>query len=362
MRIQSLNLIDFRSFASLRSEFPDGVNWLVGPNAAGKTNLIEAIYYLSLARSFKKAADSELIRIGSAEAQILLKYHSEIDGDHVLEAHLIPQGKVIIFDAQKEPSVNKILGKLLCLVYSPSSVSLFRGEPAERRRFLDANLSLISDKYLYALSRQKKLLKERNTALAQDYDEDVIKVLTKELVNISYRIWFERKAFIQKIGALITPIYDRLFLSSDQVRLSYKTDMPDDDAEEAFVKDFGQRFDQLKSEERIRRMTLLGAQKDDLEAEIDGKEVFAYASQGQNRLLVLALTIAVSQIIEEHYKEKPVLLLDDVMSDLDGDRKKALLAYLQDRGQTFITSAENPEEDKKATVFEIRNQKIERRI
>jgi DNA replication and repair protein RecF len=361
MRVTSLSLVDFRNFKVLKSEFAEGVNVIYGPNAAGKTNLIEAIYYLSLARSFKKADDKDLVRIGAAQGQVLMKYFSEADGPHTIEATLAKGGKTIVFDNEKVPSVMKIVGKLLCLVYSPLTVSLLRGEPAERRRFLDTVLSLLSSQYLYALARQKRLLKERNTALGQNYDEDVIAVLTDELCNVSYRICLDRKAFIMSADAAIGSIYDKLFQVDDKVHLVYQSDVPDAISQEAFVSEMKKKFDLLKSEERLRKTTLLGVQRDDMLSTIDGKDVYAYASQGQNRLAALALILTAGSIIGQHFKEKPILLLDDVMSDLDETRRKSLYEFLKTQGQVFITATDKPETDEKMALYEIADGQIERR-
>lgn len=342
-------------------DFADGLNIITGPNAAGKTNLIEAIYYLSLARSFKKANDKDLIKIGADEAQILIDYKSDIDGKHTLEATILDQNKTIILDNEKIPSVTKIVGKLLSLVYSPLSVGLLRGEPAERRRYLDTILSSVSEQYLYALIRQKRLLKERNTALYQNYDEDVIAVLTNEISNVSYRLFLERKAFIMKADSLIGKIYDSLFDVNDEVHLRYQTNVPDTDGQEQFVQEMNKKFAAVKSEERIRKTTLIGIQKDDMVATLNGKNIYAYASQGQNRLAALALTLATREIIADHYKEQPILLLDDVMSDLDEKRKQNLVNYLKKGGQIFLTTAEDMKPQEGIAVYSINNGKVERR-
>jgi len=362
MFISRVSLENYRNYRLLKTEFGNRLNVIFGPNASGKTNLIEAIYYLSLARSFKKASDRDLIRLNSKEARIILEYQSEIDGRHSIEAEIMPEGKIISLDQEKQKSVSKIVGKLLTVVYSPSSVSLFRGEPMERRRFIDTTLSLLSDKYLYALTRQKKLLKERNTALSLNYDEDVISVLTSELINVSYRIFMDRKAFLAKADLLISPIYQKLFGETEKLEIRYSTNMPDADSQERFVELCQKKFSAIKTEERLRKMTLLGPHRDDLIAELNSNSVYAYASQGQNRLVVLALVLSAYQIIGEHFKEKPILLLDDVLSDLDQVRKEKLIDYLQSLGQVFITTSEEDLDKKDIDKFEIKNGNIERRI
>lgn len=362
MFISRVSLENYRNYPLLKAEFGNRLNVIFGPNASGKTNLIEAIYYLSLARSFKKANDRDLIRLNTKDAKIILEYQSDIDGKHSIEAEIMPEGKIITLDQEKQKSVSKIVGKLLTVVYSPSSVSLFRGEPMERRRFIDTTLSLLSSQYLYALTRQKKLLKERNTALSLNYDEDVISVLTSELVNVSYRIFLDRKAFLARVNQLIGPIYQKLFGEHEKLEIKYSTNMPDTDSQEEFVNLCQKKFDSVKTEERLKKVTLIGPHRDDLLAKLNSNSVYAYASQGQNRLVVLALVLSAYQVIDEHFKEKPVLLLDDVLSDLDQERKEKLIDYLQTLGQVFITTSENDLDKKDIDKFEIKNGNIERRV
>jgi DNA replication and repair protein RecF len=362
MFIRKVSIEDFRNFAQASLAFTEGINCILGPNAAGKTNFIEAIYYLSLARSFKKAKDADLIKDGAKQAGLLVEYESVTDGKHVLEGTITPQGKIISLDGEKQSSVLKIVGKLLCVVYDPSSVQLFKDEPAERRGLMDATLSLMSQKYIYALIRQKKLLKERNVALSQSYDEDVIDVLTNELVTVSYRIYFDRQKFVAEANKTITEIYDELFMSEEKVSLKYVTNVPRIEDEGQFVSELKKYYASVKTEERIRKMTLIGNQKDDLIAYLDAKPVYAFASQGQNRLVSLALKLAVFKILEERFNEKPVLLLDDVMSDLDGKRRVALINYLKNNlGQVFITSAETIDGMEGCASYMIQDGKAERR-
>lgn len=362
MRLVRLSLKDFRSYGLLHQNFEPGINYLIGENAAGKTNLIEAIYYLTLGRSFKKASDKELIRIGCKEAQIYLTYKTSDSIEHSLEARIAPEGKTILLDNEKMPSVAKILGKLLCVVYSPQSVSLFRDSPAERRRVLDQTLSLLSPSYLYALTRQKKLLKERNTALANGYDEDVIQVMTKELVNVSYRIAFDRRALVKKLSDAIGPVFSELFLKESSLKLAYISDVPEASNQEEFMKAYLSKLERMKSEERMRKTTLVGVQKDDMVAYLDRKEVYAYASQGQNRLVSLALSLVIGDLYAEHFKEEPIFLLDDVLSDLDQKRREALFAYLKKKEfQTFITSTLMPLDTDGISLYEIKDNQLERR-
>lgn len=362
MRLVQLSLKDFRSYGLLHQNFEPGINYLIGENAAGKTNLIEAIYYLTLGRSFKKASDQELIRLGCKEAQVYLTYKTSDSIEHSLEARIGPAAKTILLDNERVPSVQKILGKLLCVVYSPQSVSLFRDSPAERRRVIDQTLSLLSPAYLYALTRQKKLLKERNAALANGYDEDVVRTLTNELVNVSYRIAFDRRGLVKKLSDAIGAVFSELFLKESSLKLAYVTDVPEASTQKEFMKAYLAKLERMKSEERMRKTTLMGVQKDDMIAYLDHKEVYAYASQGQNRLVSLALSLTIGDLYAEHFREEPIFLLDDVLSDLDQKRMEALFAYLKKKDiQAFITSTLMPLDREGISIYEIKDNQLERR-
>lgn len=360
MQIRRIRLINYRSFENLSLEFDNKLNYICGPNAVGKTNLIEAIYYLSLGRSFRKNKDRDLIKEGENLAQISIEYESKNE-DHTLRADISKKGKVIYLDEEKQQSVTKIVGKMNCVIYTPSSVLLFKNEPSERRKMIDYSISSLSAKYLYALIRHKKILKERNVALTQGYDENVIEVLTDELINVSFVISQQRRKFIDKLNESIATIYSVLFGKGQEVRLEYETNVPKTNSQEEFKRELKKLHDSIRTEERIRKTTLIGIQRDDLKAFINEKSVFAYASQGQNRLIVLALQIAVAKIIESIIGEYPILLLDDVLSDLDETRKTNLITYLQKKGQVFITSTEEINDLPNCDVYKINNNQVKRR-
>ena len=359
MFVRRIGLVDFRNFSNLGCDFEDGLNYIEGENAVGKTNLIEAIYYLSLTRSFKKNDDRDLIRYGCKNASLGLNYISK-DGEHSIRIEILERGKIVYFDDEKQKTVTSIIGKLPVVVFEPSSTMLFKGDPLSRRKLVDETLSNLSSDYLYALARFKKFIKERNVALAQRYDEDVIDILTKEVCRESFKVYRLRNRFVSKLNSLLTEIYDELFDSAEKLRISYLTNVPLIENEKEFVEAMMSKFDELKSEERMKCVTLIGCHRDDFRAYLDDKNVASYGSQGQNRLVTLALKLAIGKIYEESFGEKPVYLLDDVLSDLDEKRVNNLLNYLKDRGQVFVTSAKKIEgEDKK--IYEIKDSSIERK-
>ena len=240
---------------------------------------------------------------------------------------------------------------------------MFKDDPQERRRFLDETLGVLSKDYLYTLSRYKKILKERNTALSQsEYDRDVLAVLTKELIKCDYIIAKQRFGLVERLNTLVDEIF-REIEPNKKLELKYVSTLPNITDSKTFMEQVEILFEKKKSEEAIKKCTLIGIHRDDLKAKIDNQDLDSYCSQGQNRLATFALKMAVAKLIEEIKGEKPIIILDDVLSDLDITRCKNILMYLEKGGQTFITIAEigKVELTKNYKLYEIDNNEIVRR-
>ena len=362
MFVKKLVLHHFRSYDELDVSFPEGNIYLTGENGQGKTNVLEAIDYLTLGRSFRRAEDKELIQNGNTEASIYLEYHDESDGeDHVLSC-LIGQGyKAFQKDAEKVRSLSRMLGSLLAVHYDPSLVFFFKEEPMERRKFLDEVLSQVDAKYLYALSRYKKLLKERNTALAKDYDLDVLNVLKDQLIQLSYRLVQERKRLAKILSAKMAPLYARLFGEEREVHLLYKTTCPLDDDQESYVQAMQDLFQSNRSSENLRKTTLIGPHRDNLLLYREGKDIALQGSQGENRLASLALRLALQEFFLERKGKRPLLLLDDVTSDLDERRAENLLREIQQDGQVFVTGTQIRKGYDRFTVYVCQDNTLRRK-
>lgn len=361
MFVKRISLSSFRNFNELVAEFANHLICIKGDNAEGKTNLIESIYYLSVSKSFKKAEDKELIEFNKNSSSLGLIYNSEIDGEHIIKIDILQKGKIVYFDDIKQKSVATIVGKLPTVVYDPSSPMLFKQDPASRRKIIDETLSNLSQNYLYNLTRYRKLMKERNMALIQKYDEDVINVLTSELSKLDYKIYIERKNFVSKLNKEINSIYHELFKQEDKLTLQYISNVPHIEDENKFDESILENFGKIRTIERIKAVTLIGIHRDDLIASINDQSVGSFASQGQNRITTLALKLAIGKIYEDNFKEKPVYLLDDVLSDLDEERQKLLISYFKKIGQVFVTTAGAINEEDFDSIYEIKNKEIRRR-
>jgi DNA replication and repair protein RecF len=345
MFVKRLILQNYRNYKHLEIQFPLKRIYITGQNGIGKTNILEAIHYLTIGRSFRKAEDHDLIRKGMDEASIYLEFHTEMDNrDHTLSCLISNGRKAFAFDNEKVRSLSAILGKVTAVYYDPSLVFFFKSEPEQRRKLLDEVCSQISSQYLFAIGRYKKLLKERNTALQQDYDQDVIDAYRNQLMNLSYRIVKDRKDTIRILSGKAENYYQRLFGEEHSFHLSYKTCCPIDDDQESFLKNSLASFEKSKSLENIRKTTLIGPHRDDLLGQLDGYDLSSYGSQGENRIASLSLKLSIMDLLYERLGARPLLLLDDITSDLDEKRCQNLLSCInQEDQQVFITGTRIPD-------------------
>lgn len=358
MFIKRLVLDNFRSFSHLDLEISSTRNYIYGVNGSGKTTILEAIYFMSISRSFLKTESGSLINFDSSKSKISLILE-ENKKDNILACEISKNEKSFFLNDEKLKNTSDIISHLLSFYFNPESVFLFKDEPNLRRKLFDIVLSQIDKKYLYALSRYKKILKERNAALAKGYDQDVIDVLKDELVNLSYRIVTERKNAIYYINKIISDIYSNIFGSKRECKILYKTTSPLKDDQEEFTSCLKKLFEEHKSSENMSKMTLLGPHKDNFIFLLDNKDVSMYGSQGENRIAAISLKLALHKYEEESLKRIPVFLLDDILSDLDKTRRDNLLNYLDDKMQVFITGV-NEISLQNYSIYKIENHQIRR--
>ncbi|HBR86191.1 MAG TPA: hypothetical protein DEA32_03330 [Firmicutes bacterium] len=341
MRIRRLGLKDYRNFEEADIAFKPGLNFICGPNGAGKTNLLEAIAYLGQVHSFRKSLDRDLIRVGQKMAMIHGEFDSNLDSyTKIVDVTISPQSKLVKLDGKRMKTISAFYGSIAVTCFDPRRVFLFRSEPGERRKAIDEALSSIYPKYLYTLSRYRMLLKLRNQALQQRCDDDVVGAYTRELISNSYRLVCNRKELLTKADALAGPTFSDLFGGGARIAISYRTDMPDIDDYETFRAQAEDNFERKRSIERTRRMTALGPHLDDVICTIDGKPISSFGSQGQNRLASLSFILALAKIIGDSKKDYPILVMDDVLSDLDEKRRGNLLSLAEKLGQTIISGNE----------------------
>ena len=351
MYFKEISLTNFRNYENQKVDFHDRVNIILGENAQGKTNLLEALYIMSLGKSFRTVKDSEMIRFGSQMARV--KTVSVKDGENLtIEIGLIRNKKSLKIDGIKKNRISDLLENVYIVIFSPDDLKIVKDEPEKRRKFIDRELCQLKPVYYDVLSRYKKALIQRNFLLKEErIDFSMLDIWDRELAGYGAKIIAYRMSFIDKLKIISRKIHSDLTEGREELSLSYESDIP--------VKDNGKETEvalSVKSQAEIaelflnillknrkndikRRTTLRGPHRDDLRIEIGGVDVRNFGSQGQQRTSALSLKLAELILIEEETGEKPVLLLDDVLSELDRTRQRQLITSFGDI-QIFITATE----------------------
>lgn len=337
MQINNIDVSHFRNYHHFFIEFDKGVNILIGGNAQGKTNLIEAIYLLSVCRSFRTRINEQMIGFDSEFARVKGEVYSNAR-IHSLEVFLSKNIKRAKADGTDILKISDYVGYLNTVVFVPDDLSLVKGSPSTRRRFLDLELSKISPIYVFYLTKYNKLLKERNEYLKLLYKKNgqydaYLETLDEQLAPIQLKLIEKRENFIERLSQKVTMIYQNIAAVDEEVDIKYDCFIKGKD-EESICSLYKKGFERDKRYQS----TYHGIHKEDMKISINGRQASQYASQGQQRTIVLSIKVALIELIKEEIGEYPVLLLDDVLSELDDQRKTRLLDILNNRIQTFITT------------------------
>ncbi len=332
MIIKSIELADYRNYKELSLDFDKGTTILFGDNAQGKTNILEAVYLAATTKSHKGSKDKEIIRFGMDEAHI--RTYLEKEGVETrVDMHLRKAGsKGIAIDGQKIKKAADLLGLCNVVVFSPEDLGIIKNGPAERRRFVDMELCQLDNVYLYNLNNYNKIVNQRNKLLKDMYLspslKDTLYVWDMQLVNYGIKIIERRNSFIHQLNDIIYEIHKRLSGGKEDLSIKYEPDSSIDNFEERL-------FHNLESDMRM-KMTSVGPHRDDFSFMINGVDARKYGSQGQQRTAALSLKMAEIEIVKQITNDTPILLLDDVLSELDSNRQKLLLSVMGDI-QTIIT-------------------------
>jgi DNA replication and repair protein RecF len=336
MIVSSLTLKDFRCYQKLETNFSNGINFLYGKNASGKTSIVEAIYYLSLARSFKTSKDKELIKNGSNEALIQAKiaYQDSFKNINIL---LLDKGKKILIDKKQIHKISE-LSKIINVIYFiPKDVLLLKDPPGSRRLFLNIAIAKESNKYLDLYLKYEKLLHARNEILKNEIiNEELLEVITNQIIKISKEIYLFRNDYIKKLNQVIKKLYKHITDKDDDIEIIYDSFINNYEEYESIA---AKKYLLSKEEDIYKKCTNIGVHKEDFHILLNSKNVAKYGSQGENRLIVLTLKLSPYELINVEDK-KPIVILDDVLSELDETNQKRLIKYLKNIKQVFITSTQ----------------------
>lgn len=367
MYIKNIKLINFRNYKKLNVDFSPNINIIYGNNAQGKTNLLESIYYLSVTKSHHSFLDSKLVTTGETGLSVEGIINKE-EFDTKYTINLSDGKKILKIDNDIIKKVGDYISNINIIIFYPDDLELIKGNPDTRRRYINVELSQLSAKYFNILSDYNKLLKIRNEYLKKyvdriDFDDNYFDILTDHLIDKSIFIYKMRKKFVEKINKYCKNISLKIF-STENFEIKYKTNFPNLDFNLDNVKEIlKEEYRKIINKEKKYKITLLGPQKDDLEFILNDKNIKFFGSQGQQRLAVLIFKLSEIQIFEDYKKTKPILLLDDVFSELDNIKKNNLLSYINDSIQTIITTTDLDNLDKdlisNSNLIKIKNGQIE---
>lgn len=332
MIIKSIELAEYRNYDFLTLQFDKGTNILFGDNAQGKTNILEAIYVAATTKSHKGSKDKEIIKFDSEEAHI--RTYIEKEGvETKIDMHLRKsKSKGIAIDGQKIKKAADLLGLCNVVFFSPEDLSIIKNGPAERRRFVDMELCQLDNFYLYNLNHYNKIVNQRNVLLKDMYMNpglrDTLSIWDSQLVSFGSKIIERRKLFVEQLNEIIYEIHKKLSGGKEELEIRYEPEVSIEDFEKKLI--YNQERD-IRS-----KMTNVGPHRDDFSFYVNGVDIRKYGSQGQQRTAALSLKLAEIELVKKITKDSPILLLDDVLSELDSNRQNYLLNSIGDI-QTIIT-------------------------
>ncbi len=334
MHLAHLRLRDFRNYARLDVDFAPGFHLLLGGNAQGKTNILEAIYLLATLRSFRGVGGAQMVRHGQKGYFVGASVVGQ--GTHEIKMYWSASERQLTLDGRPVRKLSDYLGTLRAVVFCTEDLQLVKGAARVRRRFLDLLLSQTRATYLPLLQRYAQALRSRNALLKQHaVDEVALESFTEELVKLGNEITQSRRELAPRLSPLVRLAYRRISHDADEPRLDYQPSVK---------KDFAVELAQSRARERTYRSTLIGPHRDELQLLLDERATAEFASEGQKRTFAIALKMAQAEYLSGLHGSPPILLIDDVMGELDPQRRAGLLPLLQRahaaRGQVFMTCTE----------------------
>lgn len=367
MYIQNLKLKNFRNYDSLELNFNKGINIIYGKNAQGKTNLLESIYVLAITKSHRSSIDNYLIKND--------KNYLRING--IIKKNRFPQKMELYLDEQKKlkiddnniSKVSDYISKMNIIIFYPEDLEIIKGSPNNRRKFLNLELSQMFNNYYMILNDYNKLLKMRNDYLKKivindNYDKNYLNILNNYFIDKAILILKMRNKFINLLNQRANEIF-KTITGLDGYKIIYNSSIDLTEKNNEILKEkFLKKIEKSFNSELKFKATLVGPHRDDFEFYLNELNLKLYGSQGQQRIAVLSLKLAEIDIFKEYTGTTPILLLDDIFSELDSKKKNNLLRYIKNNIQTIITTTDlaliNKKIIDKAKLIEIENGKIKK--
>ncbi|MBM7693580.1 DNA replication and repair protein RecF [Peribacillus deserti] len=344
MHIEKLHLTNYRNYADLDVSFENKVNLILGENAQGKTNVMESIFVLAMAKSHRTSNDKDLIRWDEEYAKIdgrVKKRNSSIP----LELIISKKGKKARANHIEQQKLSQYVGNMNVVMFAPEDLHLVKGSPQVRRRFIDMEIGQVSPVYLHDMSQYQKILQQRNHYLKllqikKTSDTAMLDVLTEQLIEYAVKIVGKRFHYLSLLQEWAEPIHSGISRGLETLKIEYISSVNVSESMELskMKSEFEEKFDKINHREKERGVTLIGPHRDDLVFHVNGRDVQTFGSQGQQRTTALSLKLAEIELIHSEIGEYPILLLDDVLSELDDYRQSHLLNTIQGKVQTFVTT------------------------
>jgi len=352
----------FRNYKEQKIEFQPGINLLVGANGQGKTNVLEGVYYLITGKSYRVKLENELIYWGEKNFYLQASFHAS-DRLIRLESYYETGKKVMKINQLASKRLSDYVGTVNAVFFSPDDLHIIKNSPQERRRFLDLLISQIKPGHILLLNSYLKIIRQKNNLLKKEKNVSLLRSLlqawNEELAETGAKIIVNRWHFTQSLNQYCKSIFKSIFSPKDDMELLY-LGLGKKSLEES-LKIFPELLENKIDQEIEKRNVLIGPHRDDLLIELNGRSAKLFGSQGQQRSLVLCLKLAEMEIIRREKNEYPILLLDDVLSELDEFRREFLLNYIHTAGkQTVITmtGADKKMIHFEKNVFQVSNGKI----
>lgn len=361
MYFKEIEIRNFRNYEYCKESFHPSINIFIGENGQGKTSLAEALYIMCLGRSFRTQKDREMIRFGEDTSVVrttVFKNERNVRTEIILNRN---EKKTVKINGVRKKRAD-LAGHILVVEFSPDDLKILKEEPDKRRRFLNREISKLYPGYYEDLAIYTKILLQRNTLLKEgNTDPSLLSVWNAELIKYGVKLIMRRESFIRRLNEISSRIHREITEGKEELSIGYDANVPFDEDPETIEKSFQEKMEAARDTDLLRGITSCGPHRDDLKVTINGIDVRRYGSQGQQRTAAIAIKLAEIQLMEEESGEKPVLILDDALSELDKSRQRYLIEALTGT-QIFLTAASVSREilehfpDKK--IFEISDGKI----
>lgn len=342
MFVKNLKLVNYRNYDKLELNFKNGINIFIGRNAQGKTNILESIFLSCMGRSHRTSKDKELIKWDKDNAYIKTEVVKN-DGTHLIEIFLSRnERKKIRINGVFINKIGELMGNINGVIFSPEDLKLVKDGPIERRRFIDMELSQINPPYFYCLQQYNRILMQRNNLLKEiSHNNSLMSTLfawDKQLAENGTKIISCRKDFIKRLSKIAREIHLKISNKNEILNVNYKTDILGNDLKE-IEQNFLSTLENNRYNDIRKGTTSEGPHKDDVVLKVNDVDVRSFGSQGQQRTVALSLKLSEIEIMKNSTGETPVLLLDDVMSELDEQRQKLLMESIL-QTQTIVTTTD----------------------